>query len=209
MITAEQILESLADPTDKEVVVTLMNTLSDWLAGGHYRVPNQSIFSFYKRNVPGCIYTGKAYRVIWIELQEAVDKGLIQDYKHLDDLLKLTTPQVRELLQKDKKFLSRVTSWAKTQKGIKGAIRAMEYKNFNSVQVLITDQITGIDVMKVLTFLKTKIMAKKNKYPKTLIKQYNSKLGVGTQERKWATSQEEIIAPFNPGTFQVVSIKRS
>jgi hypothetical protein len=214
MITSKQVLESLADPTDKEIVITIMDSLFDWLLNGHSNNINQSIFSFYKRNVPDCIYSGKAYRVIWLPAIDALNVGLIKDRKHVDDLLKLTTNQVRYYLQKDKSYLSKVTSWAKTEKGIKSAIQAMNFRNLEyCAQILISDYVTGIDIMKVFNFLEIKLLkGKDNPYvenEKVLIGKYQRMLGVNSDTRKWAKSQEEIIAPFTPSTFQVVSIKWS
>lgn len=202
MITSKQIIESLAVPKDDdEVALTLAKMIRDWLKHGQGGVDwklnyelSQSLLIYIKRNVPNYSYSGKAYRMLWLNTDELIKDNLISTDK---DKLFFTTKQVRTLLSKNKKYLSKMTSWSKTLSGVSAAGEAMSWRDSSkTIKMIISDYVTGVDIEKAYNFV-VSLHSPDAFYPYLM------------DLKKYVVSQQEVIAPFNPTSFQVVSITTS
>jgi hypothetical protein len=207
MITSKQIIETLSNPSELEIIQTVMHNLHEWLFYGHTSGINQSIFSFFKKHVPKCVYSGKAYRVMWIDDNFFLDSNIVSSE---DELENLKTKQVRRVLQLKKSHLSKTSSWSKSLDGIEAAKSALGHTEVGVVCILISDQIVGIDVEVVIDFLEKKIKEIDDNPSSTgeqdkLFALYYVEFGEGSEARDMAENQEEVIAPFNINSFQVVT----
>jgi hypothetical protein len=181
--------EHLIEPSNREVLKHTVEILTNWLWGE--RNPDDykaSEFLFIKRNVPDSIYTGKAFRVLWISPEVFIKQGIISSG---DDILGLTTKQIRQILSNEKRRLSSMTSWSKDLDGIAASVSELEIRKERDIKILISDYVTGVDVEAVYYYLEDELGREPFR---------------DSEVNEWAQSQREVIAPFNSNTFQVEKI---
>jgi hypothetical protein len=191
------LLEKLSAPKDdEEILDTTVSFLLRWVNAGRQSYTqsfNQTAFLFFKRNIPKSLYTGKAYRLLWIDHAELMKW---KESKGLNGEQPLTTKQLRSFLSSDKKYLSSITSWSKDLDGIEAAEKELTWRATpHNKQVLISDHITGFDIEEIYKFAY-------DLYSK-VSKVTNVSYGDLQEIEGWALSQKEVVAPFNPMTFQI------
>jgi len=224
MITSKQIItlvESWVAPKDDKELLDKLFYIFPWIYGtcldrieaGWF---GQPMFLFFKRNVPDVMYSGKCYRKIYLKISDFQELGIIPPAK-LDsfgivtskaqsrkDALNVTTKQVRQIIQKNKKILAKMTSWTKDKSRLNSVKKPFWS---DTIKVVIVDNVTGIDVEAIVLFTKQLLQKVKKEDPATWEK-YQDMWNSDGELRRLASLQKEVVAPLDPSSFQVVSIKK-
>jgi hypothetical protein len=222
MITSKQIInimESWTAPEDDKELLDKLFYIFPWIFGtcldkieaGWF---GQPMFLFFKRNVPDVMYSGKCYRKIYLKISDFQELGIIPPAKlnnfgividkaqSRKDALNVTTKQIRQIIQKDKKILAKMTSWTKDPSRLNSVKKPFWS---DTIKVVIVDHVTGIDVEAIVEFTK-QLIKKIKKEDLSAWEKYQDMWNSEGALRRLASLQKEVVAPLDISSFQVVSI---